>query len=76
MIEHPSLTVRALAAPLVMSAHVYYAVLAEQEYPRGEPQVYKVPYYRPALAAMKRFYRWGRQGAVLDQAISEIEASG
>jgi len=48
LIQHPSLTFRALEALHAMPIDVYYAVLSEKKYPRREPWVYRAPYSRMA----------------------------
>jgi hypothetical protein len=72
----PSITVRAMAELLEAPLYTYDLILSEQKHPKGGAATYKVPYYASALAAIRRYFKQGRSGAVIQQAIADIKASG
>jgi len=72
----PDLTVKALAELIHLPMYEHLRILAEQKYPGQIPAVFRVPFYGPALAAVKTYYRSGRDLAVIDRAIQEIRGSG
>lgn len=47
----PSLSVRAMAEMLELPAHAQARILREQKYPKQAPQVFRTPYYQPALTS-------------------------
>ena len=64
----PRLTVRAFAELLALPAYAQLRILEEQKYPRNEPQSFKLPYYSPALTAIREFYRAQNDPLVLAKA--------
>jgi hypothetical protein len=72
----PVLTVRAFAEMLELPLYQQVRILTEQKYPRQAPASYRVPYYRPALQAIRNFYNSARQTQVILDAIASIQASG
>lgn len=51
-------------------------ILAEQKYPQQIPAVFRVPFYGPALRAIREYYRSGNDAGVIDGAAQELENSG
>jgi hypothetical protein len=76
MPNQPSLTVRAFAVLLESPLYEYERVLLDQKYPQREPTSYRIPYYSPALAGIRRYFRSNRQLSVVQQAIADIAVSG
>jgi hypothetical protein len=72
----PVLTVRAFAEMLELPLYEQVRILEGQKYPRQAPASYRVPYYRPALQAIRDFYTSGGQAQVLLDAIVNLRASG
>lgn len=68
----PRLTVRALAELLDLSAYQQLRILQEQKYPRQEPQVFRAPYYQPALTAIRTYYQESNDSTVLGRARGAI----
>lgn len=69
----PKLTVRAFAEMMVLPAYEQERILFEQKYPRKAPQIYKAPYYAPALGAIRRYYRGGNDTFILDECRRHIQ---
>lgn len=55
----PSLTVRAMAEMLRLPAYEQVRILAEQKHPKQAPQIFRTPYYQPAIAGLRAFYAGG-----------------
>lgn len=55
----PSLTVRAMAEMLRLPAYEQVRILAEQKHPKQAPQIFRTPYYQPAVAGIRAFYAEG-----------------
>ena len=72
----PEVNVKALAELIHLPVYGYARILAEEKYPRQVPAVFRVPFYGPALQAIRRYYRSGNDLAVIDRAIQEVRASG
>lgn len=68
----PRLTVRAFAELMSMRAYEYDRILHEQKYPTQQPQMFRTPYYSPALSAIREYYRQGNDRAVLAAARQQI----
>ena len=75
MIQSPSLTVRAFAELLEAPLYEYDEKLILQKYPNRAPAIYRIPYYREALNAIKAFFKSNRNDAVFQQAIVGIQGS-
>jgi hypothetical protein len=75
MPNQPSLTVRAFAVLLESPLYEYERVLLDQKYPKREPTSYRIPYYSPAMAGIRRYFRSNRQFSAVQQAIADIAAS-
>lgn len=73
--DNPALTVRALAEMLDKPLYEQLLILENQKYADRAPGSFRVPYYRPALTAIRRFYRSGGEKETLEGAIAEIQAS-
>jgi hypothetical protein len=61
----PSLSVRAFAELIGLPAYEYARILHEQKYPKQQPQVFRTPFYAPALSAIRNYYRAGNDLTVL-----------
>lgn len=72
----PDLTVRALGEMLHLPLYEQMRILAEQKYPRQVPAVFRVPFYGPALAAIREYYRRNNDPGVLASAIAALRESG
>lgn len=70
----PRLTVRAFAELLALPAYAQLRILQEQKYPRNEPQSFKLPYYAPALTAIREYYRLQNDTRVLAAARNDFTA--
>jgi hypothetical protein len=68
----PRLTVRAFAELLALPAYAQLRILQEQKYPRNEPQTFKLPYYAPALTAIREYYRADNDARALATARQDI----
>lgn len=64
----PRITVKAAAELLQLPAYEQMRVLMEQKYPRNQPQVFRTPFYAPALNGIREFYRGGNDKLALSQA--------
>lgn len=73
MTSAPRLSVRAMAEMIGLPAYEQVRILHEQKYPRQQPQTFKVPFYRPALGAIREFYRVGNDPAVFATARNRIQ---
>lgn len=69
----PSLSVKAAAEMLVMPAYSQARILQEQKHPKSGSQVFKVPYYRPAMNGISSYFKSGKSKASLLNAKSKIE---
>lgn len=69
----PSISVRAMAEMLRLPAYEQVRILTEQKYPKQEPQIFRTPYYQPALTGIREFYRLGGNGDALVQARSKSQ---
>src|SRR5438874_12773070 len=68
----PSLSVRAFAELMGPPAYEYARILHEQKYPKQQPQVFRTPFYLPALSAIRNFYRAENDLTVLAAARQSI----
>lgn len=68
----PSLSVRAFAEMLNLPAYEQARILLEQKYPRRQPQTFRIPFYAPALKAIRTYYHSGNDQTVLATARNEI----
>lgn len=71
----PTLTVRAFAEMLELPLYEQLRILLEQKYPDKGPALFRVPYYRPAMTAIRRFYSSGRQMQEIHDTITAIRNS-
>jgi hypothetical protein len=69
----PSLTVRSMAELLRLPAYQQQRILAEQKYPKQQPQSFRTPYYQPALTAFREYYRRNNDAAALDAAVGGLQ---
>ena len=72
----PNLNVRAMAKMLRLPVAKQERILFEQKYPKGEPQRFQTPYYGPALAAIRNYYRSNNSPSSLVAARAKIEGIG
>ena len=72
--RHPSLSVRAFAELMRLPAYEQTRILYDQKYPKSSPGAFKVPYYKPALGAIRTYYTKGNDLAVLREAILDIQS--
>ena len=72
--QNPTLTVRAFAEILRVPAYTYVRIVQEHKYPKQAPQSFRIPYYRPALSAIGRFYEQGNDLRVLNAARTQLAA--
>ncbi len=68
------LTVKALAELSNKPAQDQLKTLHEQKYPKEGAQAFRVPYYRRASNAIKKYYDNGNDEAVITTAISACES--
>ena len=71
----PTLTARAFAEMLELPLYEQLRILLEQKYPDKGPAIFRVPYYRPAMTAIRRFYSSGRQMQVIIDAVAAVRNS-
>lgn len=71
----PSLSTRAFAEMLSLSAYQQSRILLEQKYPQQAPQVFKIPFYTEALNAIKSFYSNNNDSDILLKTIDDINSS-
>lgn len=71
----PVLTVRAFAEMLELPMYAQLRILEEQKNPTKAPASFRVPYYGPALVAIRKFYLSGRQAQVLHDAVAKLQGS-
>ena len=72
--KRPTLTVRAMAAILHLPTERKARGLRDQKYPKEGAQIFRTPYYSPALTGIRRFYRNGNAGSALAEARNKIES--
>lgn len=72
----PDVTVKAFSELIHTPLYGQLRILNEQKYPRQAPGVFKIQYYRPALAAIRRYYRHGNNLAYLPLAAHLITGVG
>lgn len=70
----PSLTVRSLAELLRLPAYQQMRILSEQKYPKQEPQVFRTPYYSPALTGIRRYFQKDNDPSQLAAAKNNIQS--
>ncbi len=68
----PRLTAKAAAELLQLPAYEQIRILTEQKNPRQQPQVFRAPFYAPALRGIREFYRGGNDPLALSQARTRI----
>jgi hypothetical protein len=72
----PRLNARAAAEMLTLPAYEQLRILLEQKYPKQGAQPFRIPYYRPAITAIKAYYASGNDPAVLTQALNDFQSIG
>jgi hypothetical protein len=70
--DMPTLSTRAFAEMLSLTVYQQTRVLLEQKYPQKAPQVFKIPFYRSALSAIRKYYESENDPNVLNQSINDI----
>lgn len=68
----PVMSARSFAEMINLPMYEQARILFEQKYPKSEPNIFKVPYYKPALDTIKKFYRSNRNGQVLSRALTDM----
>jgi hypothetical protein len=63
-----------MAELMYLPAYDQLRILHEQKYPKASPNVFKIPYYRPALSAIRAYYASGNKTESINRSISEIES--
>ena len=63
----PVLTVRSFAEMINLPMYSQYKILHEQKYPKDEANVYKMPYYKPSLDLIKKYYLNGNNTDLLTE---------
>jgi hypothetical protein len=69
----PHLTVKAAAELLQMPAYEQMRILIEQKHPKSGSQVFRTPFYSPALNGIREYYRSGNDRLALQQAKSKLK---
>jgi hypothetical protein len=69
----PRLSTKAAAELLNIPAYEPLRILTEQKYPKQQPQVFRTPFYQPALRAIRDFYKTGNEPAVIAEARAIID---
>lgn len=64
----PRITVKAAAELLRLPAYEQMRILIEQKYPRNQPQVFRAPFYSPAIRGIREYYRGSNDPLALSQA--------
>lgn len=72
----PEVTVKAFSELIHTPLYGQLRILNEQKYPRQAPGIFKIQYYRPALSAIRRYYRTGNKLATLPNEPSQITGVG
>lgn len=72
----PRLNARAAAEMIKLPAYEQLRVLLEQKYPKQGPQPFRIPYYRPAIAAIRKYYAMENDPAILAQAKNDFQNVG
>ena len=72
----PEVTVKAFSELIHTPLYGQLRILNEQKYPKQAPGFFKIQYYRPALTAIRRYYRGGNNMALLPAASHEITGVG
>lgn len=62
----PELTARSFAEMMHMPAYEQQRILYEQKYPRQTPNVFRLPFYKPALDTIKLYYRNGNNPGIIN----------
>lgn len=70
----PRLNVKAMAELLTLPAYEQLRVLHDQKYPKQQPQVFRAPYYAPALNGIRSFYRSKNDPGVLKEARTDLQS--
>lgn len=69
----PSISARAAAEMLKKPAYEQSKILAGQKYPKEGSSPFRAPYYNPAIAGIRKFYKSGRKPQALIEAKAKIE---
>jgi hypothetical protein len=72
----PEVTVKAFSELIHTPLYGQLRILNEQKYPQQAPGIFKIQYYRPALSAIRRFYRTGNNLAVLPTDPNQVTGVG
>jgi hypothetical protein len=65
-----------MAELISLPAYEQLRVLHEQKYPKKQPQTFMAPFYLPAIAAIREYYRKERNPAVLVAAKQDLSHLG
>lgn len=72
----PEVTVKAFSELIHTPLYGQLRILNEQKYPRQAPGIFKIQYYRPALTAIRRYFRSGNNVALLPTTPNQITGVG
>jgi len=72
----PEVTVKAFSELIHTPLYGQLRILNEQKYPRQAPGFFKIQYYRPALSAIRRYFRGGNNQAFLPATAQQITGVG
>lgn len=61
----PVMTARSFAEMINLPMYEQFRILFEQKYPKNVPNIFKVPFYKPALDTIKKYYRSNRDSQVI-----------
>ena len=68
----PRLNCRAMAEMLTLPGSAQFKLLSEQKHPKSGAQAFRVPYYHPALSAIRGYYATGNDSKALIEARKDI----
>ncbi len=72
----PRLNARALSELMALPGYEQYRVLYEQKYPKSKPNVFKTPYYAPALSGIRAYYASGNKPSEIQSARIALASIG
>lgn len=70
----PVLTVRSFAEMINLPMYSQYKILHEQKYPKDESNVFKVPFYKPSIDIIKKYFKYNKDKTIIENWIkTEVE---
>lgn len=70
----PSVTAKSMAEMMTLPGYAQVSILAAQKYPKKAPNVFRVPYYAPAVASFRAAYRAGSAETAIDTALAKAQS--